>query len=65
MQHYLSIYAGCLDGEKLIEMNNLSLGYFPPQITDPGLYPAPMPVQVVPVLVPMPVPADLPLDRRP
>jgi hypothetical protein len=42
---YVPLSAGCLDGQSLIEMNNLGVGYFPPSRQDHGIgvYPAPTP----------------------
>lgn len=35
--------AGSLDGQSLIEMNNLAVGYFPTESLEIGVYPPPMP----------------------
>jgi hypothetical protein len=39
--------AGCLDGQSLIDMNNLAVGYFPTESIEFGVYPQPVP-QVLP-----------------
>jgi len=50
MQHY---GVGVLDGDALITMNNLAVGYFPTECPDIGVYPPPVVTQVPqPVLVP-------------
>lgn len=40
---YMPLDAGCLDGQSLIEMNNLGVGYFPPSSHGRWIevYPAP------------------------
>jgi hypothetical protein len=38
---------GHLDGNSMIEMNNVSVGYFPSQTPQIGVYPAPTPAQVM------------------
>ena len=36
---------GLLDGNDMIEMNNLSVGYFPSESPEIGIYPPPVPNQ--------------------
>jgi hypothetical protein len=49
---------GYLDGKTMIEMNNLSVGYFPTSTPEIGVYPAPT-VEPQRMLIPAPVvPAD-------
>jgi hypothetical protein len=38
---------GHLDGNSMIEMNNLAVGYFPSQTPQIGVYPAPTPAEVM------------------
>jgi hypothetical protein len=38
--------AGCLDGQSLIDMNNLAVGYFPTETVEFGVYPQPVVAQV-------------------
>lgn len=35
---------GCLDGQSMIEMNNLTVGYYPAAMPEIGVYPVPVPV---------------------
>ena len=52
----LPLNAGCMDGEALVEMNNLSVGYFPSKEPNLGVYPPPKPAQgQVPLVQPQPV----------
>lgn len=39
----IMLNVGCLDGQSLIEMNNLAFGYFPSGALDVAVYPAPVP----------------------
>jgi len=40
------VYPGCIDGESLIHMNNLAVGYLPSKGSEVGVFPSPMPVPV-------------------
>jgi len=39
----IMLNAGSLDGQSLIEMNNLAVGYFPTESLEVGVYPPPVP----------------------
>jgi len=51
--------AGVLDGSALIEMNNLSVGYFPTEAPEIGVYPPPVVTQS-----PQPVPNGQNLEKN-
>jgi hypothetical protein len=48
----IMLNAGSLDGQSLIEMNNLAVGYFPVEGDAIGVYPQPSPQQPQPEAVP-------------
>jgi hypothetical protein len=41
----IMLNVGCLDGQSLIDMNNLAVGYFPTETVEFGVYPAPVVTQ--------------------
>ena len=42
---------GSIDGDALIHMNNVAVGYFPSKsVVEIGVYPVPMPVQPAPTV---------------
>jgi len=43
------VYPGCIDGEAMIEMNNLSVGYFPTRNVGFGVYPVQPPEPLRPL----------------
>lgn len=55
---------GYLDGQSMIEMNNLTVGYFPVAMPEIGVYPAPVHVPEVPVVLPMPAVEQLEILKR-
>lgn len=43
-------HAGFIDGNELVEMNNLAVGYFPSESPEIGVYPPPaQPIVVAPI----------------
>ena len=48
--------AGVLDGDALVAMNNLAVGYFPSETAELGVYPPPVVIQPT---QPLPAPGDV------
>lgn len=48
----LMLGLGCLDGQSMIEMNNLTVGYFPTMMPEIGVYPVPTAPPPSPPLAP-------------
>jgi hypothetical protein len=61
----IMLNVGCLDGQSLIEMNNLAFGYFPSGALDVAVYPAPVPQAPQDVIVePVPATVEQPAQRN-
>jgi hypothetical protein len=56
----LPLNAGCMDGEALVDMNNLSVGYFPSKEPTVGVYPPPKPTTAPAPTVVHPQPVGVP-----
>lgn len=56
------LHVGALDGEAMIELNNVAVGYLIPTAQQPCVYPPQMPVQIVAVEVLAPPSAEKPTD---
>ena len=60
----ITINAGSMDGQSLIEMNNLAVGYFPSEGQAIGVYPQPVVQPPQPQEVPTQQPANSPAQEE-